>query len=100
MDIVIEIIGVVASLFILGSLTFKCVSVKRNIIMRMLNAIGALIFVVYGVLMVVLQSSSAWSLIVCNSLLLCFNIFHLIKLLISQKKTTENKESDAENLQQ
>ncbi len=100
MDIVIEIIGVVASLFILGSLTFKCVSVKRNIIMRILNAIGALIFVVYGVLMVVLQSSSAWSLIVCNSLLLCFNIFHLIKLLISQKKTTENKESDAENLQQ
>ncbi len=88
----VEIIGTIASLFILGSLTFKCVTIKSNIIMRSLNAVGAAIFVAYGAL-IVKNGGSGWSLIVCDSLLFGFNVFHLIKLIINAKKH-KNQQND------
>lgn len=90
---IVEIIGIVASIFILASLTFKCVSVKTNILMRILNGFGSLVFVVYGVLLL-LQGGSAWSLVVCNGLLFLFNMYHLVRLCLTLKKKPADAQTD------
>ena len=81
----VDILGIVAGVFIFSSLTFKCVSVKTNIIMRILNATGSALFVVYGALLWA-GGGDGWSLVVCNGLLVIFNTYHLIRLCVSRKK--------------
>ena len=88
----VDILGIVAGIFIFASLTFKCVTVKSNIIMRILNCTGSALFVVYGALLWA-DGGSGWSLVVCNGLLVIFNTYHMIKLCISlKKKPAENLE--------
>lgn len=81
----IEVVGIIASLFIFSSLTFKCLTVKRNILMRVLNSVGSLVFVIYGVLLL-LQGGFGWALVVSNSLLCGFNLYHIIRLCLTLKK--------------
>lgn len=78
-----EVIGILASLFVLGALTFNSTSLKTNILMRSVNTVGSVLFVVYGVLV------SAWSTAVCNGLLTIVNIFYIVKMAVKLKK--ENK---------
>lgn len=64
----IELIGLVATLFVLLS---ACQSHKRNI--RIVNSIGCVLFVIYGVL---IHSLSVWLL---NSACTCIQIYKLYK---------------------
>lgn len=66
MNIVTEIIGISASIFVLISFTRK--DIKQ---IRILNTIGSCIFIIYGIL---LQSPS---LIILNSVGLCIQMYNL-----------------------
>jgi len=72
---VIEIIGIVATLFIVFSMSCKTSTKKSIIILRVTNIIGSIIFVVYGVLL------PAYSTAILNGLLVIINTYHLIKLI-------------------
>ena len=71
----VEIIGICATLFILVSMCFKTTTEKGSIYMRILNLIGCVVFVIYGVLI------PAWSTAVLNFALIIVNGYHLYKLL-------------------
>ena len=79
--IAIEIIGIISTLFILTSMLFKTTSVKGSIIMRILNLLGSIIFVVYGCLLPAISTA------ILNGALVIINSIHLITLLIENKKT-------------
>ena len=68
MSIWIEILGIVATLFVLLSFLFN----KQKTI-RIVNIIGAVVFVVYGIL---INSISVWLL---NGALIGIHIYYLIK---------------------
>lgn len=76
----IEIVGICATLMILLSMLFVTTTVKGSIIMRILNLIGSVIFVVYGILLPAISTA------VLNSGLVIINSVHLIKLLIDNRK--------------
>ena len=65
----IEILGIVASMFIILAFLFKDVR-----IIRILDCVGALLYVVYGILI------NSWSNIFLNSVLILIQIYRLIEL--------------------
>ncbi|MDY5929887.1 MAG: YgjV family protein [Candidatus Onthovivens sp.] len=75
MNISIEIIGIIATLFVLISFLMK----KAELI-RIINIVGAVLFVIYGVL---INSISTYIL---NSCLIIIHIIYLVKYLIDKKK--------------
>ncbi len=79
--IIIEAIGIVATLLILFSMMFKTTTLKGDIRMRVLNLIGSVIFTVYGCLLPALSTA------ILNGVLIIVNTYHLISLLKEQKKT-------------
>lgn len=79
-SLVIEIIGITATLLILASMLFVTTTVKGSIIMRILNLIGSAIFVVYGILLPAISTA------ILNGGLVVVNTIHLIKLLKDNKK--------------
>jgi len=64
----IEILGLVATLFVLASF-----SLKGELKIRFVNSFGAMLFVVYGVL------KGAWSIWILNIALLIIHIYYLTK---------------------
>lgn len=46
-----ESIGMIASLFVLASMSIRSSSTKGNIIMRLVNMVGCVMFVIYGLLL-------------------------------------------------
>lgn len=64
-----EIIGIIATLFVLLSFLMKKIE-----LVRIINIIGATLFVIYGVL---IGAFSTWLL---NALLIIIHIVYLIKL--------------------
>ena len=69
-----EFIGLFASVFVLFSMTVKSDSPKTNIVMRTLNAIGSLLFVIYGFIL------PAYSTGIMNLCAFFVHIFYIIKL--------------------
>jgi hypothetical protein len=65
----IEILGIVASLFIILAFLFKDVR-----IIRILDTVGALLYVIYGILI------HSWSNIFLNTVLILIQIYRLIEL--------------------
>ena len=87
---VIEIIGILATILILISMSFKTTSIKWSIWMRTLNIAGSVVFVVYGFLL------PAYSTAILNAALVFVNTYHLVILLkerkqILQKQTANNE---------
>lgn len=74
----IEILGVVATLFIVVSMSCKTLTKKSSIIMRLLNTLGSIIFIIYGLLLPALSTT------ILNIIVVGINIYHLI-LLIKHK---------------
>jgi uncharacterized membrane-anchored protein YitT (DUF2179 family) len=64
----IEIIGLIASVFILVSFLFR-----NELLIRLVNSIGATLFVIYGVII------GAWSVWILNIALLVVHIYFLTK---------------------
>ena len=78
--ILIEAVGISASVAILISMLFKTTTVKGSIIMRALNIVGSVIFTVYGCLLPAISTA------VLNGALVIVNIYHLILLIKDYKK--------------
>lgn len=76
---IIHIIGNIATILILVSMLFKTTNRKSALYMRILNAIGSIIFVIYGILV------PAYSTAVLNAALALINIYHIIILLGKRK---------------
>ena len=86
--ILIEVIGICATVLILFSMMFKTTTLKGDIRMRILNLIGSIIFTVYGCLLPALSTA------ILNGILIFINLYHLILLIKEQKNQTkeDNKE--------
>lgn len=65
----VEILGIVASLFVISAFLFKNVK-----IIRLLDAVGALLYVIYGILI------HSYANILLNTILIAVQIYHLHKL--------------------
>ena len=65
----VEILGIVASLFVISAFLFKNVK-----IIRLLDVIGALLYVIYGILI------HSYANILLNTVLIAVQIYHLHKL--------------------
>ena len=79
----IEIIGIVATLFILVSMSFKTTTFKASIWRRITNIVGSVVFVVYGCLLPAISTA------ILNGVLVFVNSYHLIVLIKESKKTKE-----------
>ncbi len=86
----IEIIGIVATLLILVSMCFKTQTYKGAFWMRVINIIGSVVFVVYGVLLPAISTA------ILNGALVVVNAYHIIMLVKSNKKICNNKEKSKE----
>ena len=86
----IEIIGIVATLLILVSMCFKTQTYKGTFWMRVINIIGSIVFVVYGVLLPAISTA------ILNGALIIVNLYHIIILVKSNKKTNNNNEKQKE----
>ena len=76
----IELIGILAGVLIMGSLVFPSTSTRGNISMRTLNILGSILFVIYGFLI------PAYSTPIVNMLTIILNSYNIIKLLKINKK--------------
>lgn len=83
--ILIEIIGIIATILILFSMMFKTTTLKGDIRMRVLNLIGSVIFMIYGCLLPTLSTA------ILNGILIIVNTYHLVSLL-KQKKNSPSDE--------
>lgn len=90
----IEIIGIVATLLILASMSFRTDSYKGDVIMRILNMIGSAVFAVYGFLL------PAWSTAILNTALVFVNAWHLYSLVRNHKKEMETAKTETETTEQ
>lgn len=75
----IEIVGFVATVLLIISMAYNCKDKKHTIIMRLINGVSALLFVIYSI------SLSAYSTIFSNLIILVIDIIYIIKLLINKK---------------
>ena len=71
----VEVLGVVATLFILLSFFFSSEATIRKV-----NLVGAVLFVVYGVLI------SAFSVYLLNGALIITHVYKLIKMRMKNKE--------------
>ncbi len=69
----IEILGLIASILIVFSMVFKTTTYKGTMIMRFLNGIGSIFFIIYGFCI------PAWSTAITNICAFILNIYWLIK---------------------
>jgi hypothetical protein len=85
----VEVIGIVATLFVLTSFLFE-----QTVVIRVVNGIGAAIFVAYGVLL------HAWSVSALNACLIIVHIIRLIKLYFTTRKEKAEHERHEHEAQQ
>lgn len=71
----VEIVGIVATLFVLISFLFK-----KLVIVRCINIVGCIIFVIYGALI------GAWSVWILNGALGIIHVVYLVTDKIKAKK--------------
>ncbi|HAC31404.1 MAG: YgjV family protein [Treponema sp.] len=77
----IEILGIVASLFVISAFLFKDIK-----IIRILDGIGALLYVFYGVLI------HSYANILLNVVLVAVQVYHLTKLRRAEQVQIQDKE--------
>ena len=71
----IEILGIIATLFVIISMSCKSTNRKYAIIMRITNIIGSVLFVIYGCLLPAISTA------ILNGLLIIINLYHLVILI-------------------
>lgn len=86
----IEIIGLIAAIFIAFSMIFKTTTFKGTILMRSINTIGAIFFIIYGFIL------PAYSTAICNVFIFILNIYYLFKEVIDYKKGLKNESINIE----
>lgn len=73
----IEIVGIIASVFILISMCVKSSNKRGNIIMRIINGLGSVFFIYYGLVL------HAYSTAFLNVGAVIVNAYYIIKLIKS-----------------
>jgi len=86
----VEVIGITATLLVLVSMLFKTTTLKGSILMRLINIIGSVVFVVYGCLLPAISTA------ILNAGLVLVNSYHLIILLKEQNNIKKNNKKDLE----
>lgn len=81
----IEVIGFVASIFVVISILFKTNSYRGAFGLRLLNGIGSVIFVIYGILL------PAYSVAFVNIAAFFINFYYILRL-----RKDYNKKEEAE----
>ena len=81
----IESVGIVASIFIVFSLAFKTTTFKGTLLLRILNSLGCVFFIVYGGLI------EAWSTLIANAACLIINIIYTIIEIRNYKRKGNDK---------
>lgn len=84
----IEGIGIVATIFIVISMSIDTRSWKGDVIMRAINIVGSAVFVVYGSLLPAISTA------VLNGILVIVNTYHLIKLIKSKNASASQTQED------
>ena len=84
--ILVEIIGIIATVLILLSMSFKTTTLKGDIRMRILNLIGSVIFTVYVCLIPAISTA------ILNGILIIVNTYHLVTLLKEKKKSPSDEQ--------
>lgn len=85
--VIVEIIGIAATILILFSMLFKTTTIIGDIRMRALNLIGSIVFVVYGCLLPAISTA------VLNGGLVIVNTFHLVSLIREYKNTNKTSQN-------
>ena len=70
----IEVLGIIATIILIISMSFNCKTKKSLISMRILNTIATLMFIVYSCVIL------AYSTILSNVAILIIDVFYLFKL--------------------
>lgn len=78
----VELIGIVGSILVLLSMTVKSSTQKGNLIMRIINIIGSVVFVIYGFMI------SAYSTAFMNIAATIVNGFFIYQLVSNLNKET------------
>lgn len=73
-DLVTELVGAAGSILILVSMLYKTNTYKGAFFLRLINAIGSVVFVVYGFML------KAPSTIILNVFATIINIYYLFRL--------------------
>lgn len=69
----VEIIGIIATILLVVSMAYNCKNRKTTLIMRSLNAISALLFIMYSIVL------CAYSTILSNLIILLIDIYYIVK---------------------
>ena len=80
----IEYVGLCASAILIICVCVKSHTVKGNIIMRLLNALGSIIFVVYGLFL------GAYSIVITNFVIFVISVYYILKLLFGGRKVDKH----------
>lgn len=78
-----EIFGICGSIFVLFSMLVNTTNVRTVLIMRILNLVASILFVVYGLML------PAYSTIVLNSIVIIVHVYHIVRIISQRKKETE-----------
>ena len=81
----VEIVGIVASVFIVFSLAFKTTTFKGTLLLRILNNLGCIFFVVYGALV------GARSTLIANAACLVINLIYTVVEINNHKKQEKRR---------
>jgi hypothetical protein len=79
MNSFIEIFGIIATIILVVSMAFNCKTKKATLIMRTLNAVSAIMFIVYSIVL------NAYSSILSNLAILIIDIFWLYKCIFKER---------------
>lgn len=74
-----EFVGIMASVFVLISFIFK-----NQLLIRCVNLVGCIVFVVYGIL---IKSLSIWLL---NGILIFIQCYYIFKLFYDKRKNNQD----------
>ena len=75
-----EIIGIIGSIFIVCCLIFRTTTFKGTMLMRSINIVGSVLFIVYG------QFLRAYSTVITNMFSTCINIYYIIREVMWHKQ--------------
>lgn len=75
-----EIIGIIASILIVFSMAFKTTSYKGTMLMRIINTIGSIFFIIYGFIL------PAYATAITNCCGFVLNIFYIFKETHDRRK--------------
>lgn len=82
---VFEVIGLIASVLVVFSMVFKTTTYKGTMIMRVLNGLGSVFFIIYGFILPAIATA------ITNICAFVLNIYWLVKEYKDHKKLDNSK---------